>query len=319
MRASPKHKILATVALATAGGVHAGYPEKPVTFIVAFAPGGIADQAARAVSDRLGAALGQAVVIANKGGAGGNIAAATVAKATPDGYTVLVTTTSVAVNPALYSHAGYDLRDLRPVGQIAASANAIVAAPSLGAKTLPEALEKARKAKFSFGSPGNGSTSHLTGEYVFNSVGQANVVHAGYRGGALAVADAIGGQIEFAVAPIPVVQQHVKAGTLVPLAVTGERRYAEWPGVATVGETVAPGYADETWVGVFVPRDTPDAVVEALNQKLAEVLGQPDVAARLLSSGLEPRPGNAANFQAFVRKEALKWDKVAKETRIRLD
>jgi tripartite-type tricarboxylate transporter receptor subunit TctC len=306
-------------ALAPSVWAQQAYPAKPVTLVVAFAPGGIADQAARAVSQSLGEALGQPVVIDNKGGAGGNIGAATVARAPSDGYTLLVTTTSVAVNPALYAKPGYRLEELAPVGQIAASANAIVANPALGVKTLPAALEKARQAKFSFGSPGNGSTSHLTGEYIFNTVGHANVVHAAYRGGALAVGDAIGGQIQFAVAPIPVVLQHVKAGKLVALAVTGGQRYAEWPDVATVGESVAKGYTDETWVGLFAPAGTPAAVVDTLNRKLGEVLKRPDVVAQLRSAGLESRADSVSAFQNFVKQEAAKWARVATDTRIKLE
>ena len=201
--------------LASNAALAAGYPERPVKVVVAFAPGGIADQAARAIGDGLGQALGQPVVIENRGGAGGNIGAATVAKATPDGYTVLVTTTSVAVNPALYANPGYDLgRELVPVTEIATSANVIAAHPGHGVRTLPEAIAKARGANASFGSPGNGSTSHLTGEYLFNSVSKAGVAHVPYRGGALAVADTLGGQTPFVVVPVPVVAQHVKAGRL---------------------------------------------------------------------------------------------------------
>lgn len=311
---------LGIVAIAASASVIAAYPERPITLVVAFAPGGIADQAARAVVTELSATLGQTVVIENKGGAGGNLAAVQVAKASPDGYTLLVTTTSVAVNPALYQQAGYDLkRDLLPVGGIAASANAIVATPGAGVKTLPQAIEKAKTAQFSFGSPGNGSTSHLTGEYLFNTVSKANVVHAAYRGGALAVADAVGGQIEFAVAPIPVVQQHVKAGTLIALAVTGEKRYGPWPDVSTVSESLVEGYQDETWVGVFAPQGTSPAIIDRLNKEINEVLAQPAVEARLLTAGLEPRSSNLTDFTKFVDDEADKWKKVIAETGVKLD
>ncbi len=307
------------VALAPTALAQPAYPAKPVTLVVAFAPGGIADQAARAVSQAMSEALGQPVVIDNKGGAGGNIGAAAVARATADGYTLLVTTTSVAVNPALYAKPGYRLDELVPVAQIAASANAIVANPGLGLKTLPAALEKSRQSKFSFGSPGNGSTSHLTGEYVFNTVGHANVVHAAYRGGALAVGDAIGGQIQFAVAPVPVVLQHVKAGKLVALAVTGGQRYSEWPDVPTVSESVAKGYTDETWVGLFAPAGTPATVVNTLNRRVGEVLQRRDVVAQLRSAGLESRADSVGAFQSFVKQESAKWARVATETRIKLD
>lgn len=296
----------------------ADYPERPVKVVVAFAPGGIADQAARAIGDGLGQVLGQPVVIENRGGAGGNIGASTAARATPDGYTVLVTTTSVAVNPALYANPGYDLgRELLPVTEIATSANVVAAHPGYGVRTLPEAIAKARGAKASFGSPGNGSTSHLTGEYLFNSVSNAGVAHVPYRGGALAVADTLGGQTPFVVVPIPVVAQHVKAGTLVPLAVTGTTRYADWPEVPTVAESGFPGYQDATWVGAFVPAGTPAAIVETLNRKIVEVLGQPAVRSRLAAAGLEARGTSSAAFADYVRDEAARWKSVVEKTGVK--
>lgn len=206
------------------------------------------------MSDRLAEALGTSVVEENRGGAGGNIAAAAVAKAEPDGYRLLVTTTSIAVNPYLYANTGYDLsRDLVPVIQLASSPNIIVANPTIGVKTLPEANDKAKGAKFSFGSPGNGSTSHLTGAYLFNALSKANVTHISYRGGAPADADTVGGQTQFSVVPVPVASELARNGKLVPLAVTSPARLKEWPDVQTVAESGFGGYVDQTWVGVFLP------------------------------------------------------------------
>lgn len=309
-----------TLAVPASPARAAGYPERPLRLVVAFAPGGIADQAARAISEALASELGQAVVIENRGGAGGNIGASLAARAAGDGYTVLVTTTSVVVNPALYDNPGYELaRELVPVIEIATSANVIAAHPGFGAKTLAEAIEKARSGQASFGSPGNGSTSHLTGEYLLNSVSKADVRHVPYRGGALAVADTLGGQTPLVVVPVPVAAQHVKAGTLVPLAVTSVQRYPGWPEVATVAESGFPGYVDATWVGAFAPAGTPPAIVDTLNRKIAAALARDEVRARLVAAGLEPRGGAAADFGAYVRDEVARWKAVVEKTGVKAE
>ena len=308
------------LAMVAAGPALAAYPDKALKVVVAFAPGGIADQAIRAMGDKLSADLGQPVVVENRGGAGGNIAAAQVAKSAADGYTLLVTTTSIAVNPALYRSPGYELtKDFAPVAQLASSPNAIAAHPKLGVKTLQEAMAQSRGARNSFGSPGNGSTSHLTGEYLFNTLSKAGIVHVAYKGGALAVADTLGGQTQFVVVPVSVVAQHVKAGTLTPLAVTSSKRYAAWPQVPTVSESGFPGYEDATWVGLFAPAGTPADVVNRLNASVNTVLQQPEVQQRLAASGLEGQGGNASDFSRYVAEEAAKWQKVVGQTGVKLE
>lgn len=314
--------LAAALALVNVPASHAqgSYPDRPVKLVVAFAPGGIADQATRAIADKLAESLGQSVVVENRGGAGGNLATAAVARAAPDGYTVLLTTTSIVVNPALSASTGYDLaKDFVPVVQLASSANVIVANPAVGVRTLPEAIDKAKTAKYSFGSPGNGSTSHLTGAYLFGSLSKVDVVHVGYRGGALAIADTLGGQTQFAVVPVPVAAQHVKAGKLVALAVTSATRLKDWPEVQTVAESGFGGYTDSTWVGAFVPTGTPAAVVSLLNARINAVLALPEVASRLQSAGLEKQGGTPAQFASYVQTEATKWQRVVSETGIKGD
>lgn len=295
------------------------FPSKTLSFVIPFAAGSATDQLGRALGRSVSEQTGQPVVVENKGGASGQIAAQLVANAAPDGYTVLITTTSVVVNPALYAKTGYELDKLVPVTEIASSANAIAAYPGYGVKTLPEAITKARGAKASFGSPGNGSTSHLTGEYLFNSVSQADVQHVPYRGGALAVADTLGGQTPFVVVPIPVIAQHVKSGKLVALAVTSEQRYPEWPDVATVSEAGFPGYLDATWVGAFVPAGTPAEIVATLNAKLVEALGLPEVRNRLAAAGLAPRGTSSAQFAKYVQDEAARWKSVIEKTGVKAE
>lgn len=316
--------LAAVMSLTVAHSAHSqtSYPDRPIRLVVAFAPGGIADIATRTVSDRLAESIGASVVVENRGGGGGNTAAASVAKADPDGYTVLVTTTSIAVNPLLSDKAGYDLaKDFAPVIQLASAPNIIVANPGLGARTLAEAVAKAKGAKFSFGSPGNGSTSHLTGAYLFNTLSGADVTHVGYRGGAPAVTDTVGGQTQFSVVPVPVAAGLVQGGQLVALAVTSPARLKDWPNVQTVAESgpAFTGYVDLTWVGVFLPAGTPPAIVAKLNEHLNKVLGQPETEARLRTAGLEKQGGSPDAFAKYLTAETAKWQRVVRETGVKVD
>lgn len=316
--------LAAVLSLTAAHSAHGqtSYPDRPIRLVVAFAPGGIADIATRTVADRLAESIGASVVVENRGGGGGNTAAAAVAKADPDGTTVLVTTTSIAVNPFLSDKAGYDLaKDFVPVIQLASAANIIVANPGLGVRTLSEAVAKARGAKFSFGSPGNGSTSHLTGTYLFNTLSNADVIHVGYRGGAPAVSDTVGGQTQFTVVPVPVAAGLVQGGQLVALAVTSPARLKDWPNVPTAAESgpVFAGYVDLTWVGVFLPAGTPPAIVAKLNEHLNKVLGQPETEARLHAASLERQGGSAADFAKYLEAETAKWQRVVRETGVKAD
>lgn len=317
----------AVLAIALALSAHAaygqtGYPDRPIRLVVAFAPGGIADIATRTVADRLAESIGASVVVENRGGGGGNTAAAAVAKAEPDGYTVLITTTSIAVNPFLSDKAGYDLaKDFTPVIQLASAPNIIVANPALGVRTLADAVAKAKGGKFSFGSPGNGSTSHLTGIYLFNTLSGADVVHIGYRGGAPAVTDTVGGQTQFSVVPVPVATGLLQGGQLTALAVTSPARLKDWPNVPTVAESgpVFAGYVDLTWVGVFLPAGAPPAIATKLNEHLNKVLGQPEIEARLRTAGLEKQGGSPADFAKYLETETTKWQRVVRETGVKAD
>lgn len=316
--------VLAAVLAFTAQSAHSqtGYPDRPIRLVVAFAPGGIADIAARTVADRLAESIGVSVVVENRGGGGGNTAAASVAKAEPDGYTALITTTSIAVNPLLSDKTGYNLaKDFAPVIQLASAPNIIVANPGLGVRTLAEAVAKAKGAKFSFGSPGNGSTSHLTGAYLFNTLSGADVTHIGYRGGAPAISDTVGGQTQFTVVPVPVAAGLVQGGQLVALAVTSPARLKDWPNVPTVAESgpVFAGYVDLTWVGVFLPAGTPPAIAAKLNDHLNKVLGQPETEARLHAASLEKQGGSAADFATYLEAETAKWQRVVRETGVKAD
>ena len=190
----------------------------------------------------------------------------------------------------------------------------------LGVRTLSEAVAKAKGAKFSFGSPGNGSTSHLSGAYLFNTLSGADVTHIGYRGGAPAVTDTVGGQTQFAVVPVPVAAGLVQGSQLTALAVTSPARLKDWPNVPTVAESgaVFAGYVDETWVGVFLPAATPPAVVEKLNAHFNKVLAQPETEARLRAANLEKQGGSATDFATYLAAETAKWRRVVRETGVKV-
>jgi len=281
--------------------------DRPLNLVVAFAPGGIADLSARAIVDGLSDAIQQTVVINNQGGAGGNIGAAAVARAAPDGHTALITTTSIVVNPHVQADTGYRLQALTPVISIASSPNIIVAHPSLGVQSLPQLLALAKTRKLSFGSPGNGSTSHLSGDYLFNARSGADIVHAPFRGGNPAIAAAVGGQVDIAVVPVSVAVGQIQAGRLQPLAVTSARRTPVLPDVPTAAESGFPGYDDYTWVALFLPEGAPAAVAQRLNLAINTLLEQPDFQKRLAGYGLEPAGGSLQETATFIQAEDRKW------------
>jgi len=318
----PRRRLLQTLAAAALAGVFAAplaagaaYPDKPLRLIVPFAPGGVADVVARSLQNKLSEALGQPVVVENRGGAGSVVGTAAAVRAAPDGYTALLTTTAVAVNPSLNPNAGYDVvKDLVPVINIASSPNILVATPGLGATTLPQALEKARAGGLNFSSPGVGTTPYLSSEYLFKSLAKVSVTHVPYKGGGPALAAGIAGEVQLVAIPLPPAAPHVKAGKLVPLAVTSRERLKAWPNVPTVAESGFPGFEDSTWVGVFFPAGTPAEAVNKLNGEIARLLAQPEVRQQLVDLGFEPVGGSQASFASYVAEEAVKWAKVVKET-----
>ncbi|WP_234087933.1 tripartite tricarboxylate transporter substrate binding protein [Azonexus sp. R2A61] len=313
--------LLTASLLALAAPVFAdGYPQRAVKLVVPFPPGGTADVLARLISERLSAALGQPVVIENKGGAGGVVGTLAVARATADGYTALLTTTAVAVSPSLNPAAGYDAeKDLTPVINVAASPNILLATPGLGAKTLPEAIAKARSGKLNYGTPGAGTTPHLSAEYLFGTLAGVTVTHVPYKGGGPALIAGIGGEVEFVSIPLPPAVPHVKAGKLVALAVTGATRSPVLPQVPTVAESGFPGFEDATWVGLFLPAGAPAEAVKRLNGEIEKILARPEVREQLAAIGYEPVGGSPARFGAYLKQEVAKWQRVVKATGIKAE
>jgi tripartite-type tricarboxylate transporter receptor subunit TctC len=291
------------------------YPERPVKLVVPYAPGGSADIAARLIADEWGKALGKAVFIENKAGAGGNLGVDAVAKSAADGYTVGLQTVSLAINPALNAKMPYDtLKDLAPIGMVAASQHVLVVTNNLPANNLKEllALAKRQPGKLTYGSAGGGSTFHMSAE-LFKAQAGVAIVHIPYRGGGPALTDTIGGQVDLSFPVLSAAQGHVQAGKLRALGVTGTKRSPLMPTVPTIAEAGLPNYAFETWFMVFAPAATPQPVIDKLNSSLTTVLQSATVKERMAKEGFEATPSTPAQARSRLEAEMPKWAKLIKE------
>ena len=296
------------------------YPHKPVTFVVAFAPGGPADIIARLLGQRLSENIGQPVVIENKAGAGGSLASGLVAKAPADGYTLMLNTSSYAVNASLSKNTSFDAeKDFVLASVVASSPNLLVAYPGLKAKNLQEIVVEAKSGKLNYGSAGAGTTPHLTAEYLFKVLGKVNVTHIPFQGAGPALAATMGGQVEMASVALPAAVEMVKGGKVRGLAVTSNKRVASMPDVPTVAESGFPGFEDYTWVGVFAPSKTSPEIVTYLNQEIGKILRTADFQAKLAGVGFEPVGGTPKEAGDYLKVEINKWAKIIKETGVKVD
>jgi tripartite-type tricarboxylate transporter receptor subunit TctC len=317
MSSRPLHAALAALALASASpAAHPqAYPSKPIRFVVAFAPGGPTDIIARLLSQKLPDYLGQPVVIDNRGGAGGNIGAAQVAKSPPDGYTVLATTSALAVNATLFPDAGYDAdRDFVPVVNAATQPNLVYVNASSPAKTLAELIGQAKSSRLAFASPGSGTTPHLTAEMLFKVHAKLDVTPIHFKGAGPQITAVLTGEPMVGCGAISAPLAQVRAGKLRPLAVSSAKRLAALPDVPTLTELGYAGMEDYTWVGLFLPAGTPPEITQKLNEAINRALQSPDVRARLDQLAFEPVGGSQPQFAAYVKAEIAKWGKVVRET-----
>jgi tripartite-type tricarboxylate transporter receptor subunit TctC len=296
------------------------YPSRPIRVLVGFAPGGVNDLVARAIATRLGQRLGQQVVVENRPGAGGNIATELVARAAPDGYTMLLgSVASLAMSPALLGKVPFDpINDFAPITQAVGVSTLIASHPTVPARSLKEfvALAKKHPGKLNYASPGTGSISHLAAE-LFKKTAGVDIVHVPYKGGAPASVDAIAGQVESLISIISSGAPHVKSGKLRGLAVTSARRAAILPDVPAVAEAGYPGYEATGWLGLLFPAKTPEAIVNRVSRDAVAVINMPDVRQQLQNSGLEPAPSDPASFHAYMKAEYAKWSKVIKDAGIK--
>ena len=296
------------------------YPAKPVRVIVGSAAGGGGDTVARTLSQPLAEALGQPVVVENRPGAGGNIGADVVAKAPPDGYTLLLGYTGHVINPGLYPKLPFDtVRDFSPVTMLATNQTVLVVHPSVPAKSVKEliALAKANPGKFTVGSL-PGSSQHLAGE-LFKSMAKLNLLFIPYKGNAQALTGLMSGEVDVMFNTMTIVQPHVRSGKMRALAVTGKTRSQLMPEVPTVSEAALPGFSSVGWYGILAPAKTPDAVVDKLHQALRTILNSAQVKQRLVGMGNEPVGTGPKEFDAFIREEIPRWSKVIKDARIKLE
>jgi tripartite-type tricarboxylate transporter receptor subunit TctC len=322
-----------TIALAAAlallaGAAHAGspadnYPNRVVKMIVPFPAGGTTDIFARHIGDRLAKALGHNFVIDNRGGAGGNIGSDAVAKADPDGYTLLMGTVGThAINHSLYARMPYDaLKDFAPVAFAAGVPNVLVVNPkNVKATTVEEFIAEAKAApkKLNFASSGNGTSIHLSGE-MFKQMTGVEIVHVPYRGSAPAVNDLVAGQVDLMFDNLPSSIGQVRGGNLRAIAVTSAKRSSALPDTPTIAESGVPGFEASSWFAIFAPTKTPKEIVDKLNAEVLKILADPEVQSRFAEIGGEIRPYKPDELRAFVQSEIEKWAKVVKASGAKID
>ena len=290
------------------------YPSRPLRVVVPFAPGGAVDLVARTIAPKLSEALGQPVVVDNRGGAGGTIGTDIVAKARPDGHTLLVASMGVAVNAVLYPKLPYDtLKDLAPVTTLGEQPNIVVVHPSLSARSVGElvALAKAKPGQISYASGGIGSNTHLV-TLLFLQMARVEMLHVPYKGLGPAIADLVGGQVQLAVSNVSTALPHVKSGRLRLLAVTSARRFPLFPDTPTVDEAGVKGYESSGWYGMWGTAGTPSSVLAALNKTVTQILDTPATKEQFGAQGLQPIPTSPEAFGQRLREEIRKWGPVVR-------
>jgi len=297
------------------------YPAKPVRIVVPFPPGGPTDIVARLMAPKMAEALGQQVIIDNRGGAGGAIATEQVAKSAPDGYTLIMGTIGgLAVAKSLNPKLGYDtLRDLAPITQSVTVTSILVTHPSVPAKNVRELLALAKKGsgKLNYASSGNGTITHLAGE-LFKLMGKIDITHVPYKGGAPALVALVSGEVDMSYENSLIITPHIKSGKVKGLAVTGAKRSALLPDLPTIAETL-PGYSASGWYGLLAPAAVPKTVITRLHSEAVKALRAPDVVEKLSGQGAEPVASTPEEFTAFIRSETDKWAKLVKAANMRTD
>ncbi|MGC3962272.1 MAG: tripartite tricarboxylate transporter substrate binding protein [Rhodocyclaceae bacterium] len=316
-------KILATAVVATTAhsALAADYPDKPVRLIVPTAAGGSLDTLARLLGQRLEAQLGQPFVVENRPGGNGNTAFEYVSKAKPDGYTLLVASDALAINPSLYKNVRYDpVKGFAPISLVTTAAQVLVVKPSLNVKTLKDftALVKQKGKAITVASPGSGSAGHLAGT-LYQSEAGVTWTHVAYKGGGPAVADLVGGHVNGLFVTLAPAVPQVKAGALVALAVTTPKRSTALPDVPTVAEAGVPGFDVTNWQGVFAPAGTPAVLVDKINGAIQKIVREQDIKSRLIELGFEPVSGGPAELGQHVQENVTKWAKVIPQANITVD
>ena len=312
--------LAALAVMAPAWAARAEYPERPIRMVVPYAAGGGADSAARIVGQHLSNALGQQIVIDNRAGAGGVIGADNVAKAEPDGYTLLFDASAFATNAALRKLPYDPRRDLIAISLVVIAPNILVVPPNAPYRTVAELIEQAKKSpgKMTYASAGAGSASHLAGE-ALNEAAKLDIVHVPYRGGAPAQNDVMAGRVSLYFGNTASTLGHVKGGTVRAIAIGSPKRSPLLPDVPTVAESGLPGFESQEWNGLFAPKGTPPAIVERLARETAKALAQPEIRAKLEGLGLEPVGNTPEAFARFIEAEIERASAVAKARGVKVD
>jgi len=312
---------LVLCATAPSAMAQAAYPSKPITLVVTYPPGGGADAMARLIGPKMGEALGQSIVIENRPGASGQIGAAAVAKAPPDGYTLMLDASSFSVNPSLYPKLPYDSsKAFLPIGVVALFPNVVLVNANFPAKSIAELTAAARKGKdaVSYASSGNGSAQHLAGA-LFESAAKVDMVHVPYKGGGPALNDVIGGQVPLFFGNLASTLQHIQSGKLRALAVTSEKRSPILPDVPTLGEAGLKGTEIYEWNAVFAPANTPETVMRKLAAAFQQALDSPEVKARVAQLGGEIQKGSPEQAKKFIEQQTNLWGLVIRERKITVE
>jgi tripartite-type tricarboxylate transporter receptor subunit TctC len=303
---------VATVAAFAQPAAAQSYPSHNITMIVAFPAGGLADMIGRLVSTKLADRLKQSFVVENRSGAGGNLAAKLVAGAAGDGYTLLTTTSALAVNHTASKSKGFETSDLRPVAFVAYSPDVLAVHPSNPAKNLKEFIAAGKEQSFTYGSAGPGTGPQIGAEYFFKEVAKVKYVHVPFQGGAPAITAALGNHVQSIVLTLPPVTPHIRSGALRGLGVANDKRNAAIPDVPTYGEMGYPNVISGSWVAVFVPAKTPDAVVTKLNTEINALIREADSRERLAKAGFDPMEKSAAEVNNYFKEEIDRWATMVK-------
>jgi len=312
---------MSTIPIAGLAQTPGQYPVRPVRIVVPQSPGASTDTTARLIAQRLTTALGQTVLVDNRPGAGSVIGTEVVAKATPDGHTLLVVASSITLNPILHKNLGWDpVRDFAPITQLSSFPNILVVHPAVPVKTVKDlvALAKAKPGGLNYGSAGTATGTHLSAE-LFKHMTGTDMVHVPYKGGGAAIPALMGGQVQLMFATTVSALPHVRAGKLRAIAVTSPKRSPSAPDVPTIAESGVPGYDHTPWNGFLAPAKTPRAVVARLNEETARILHTPETKAIFMNEGAEPVGNKPEEFGAIIKSEIAKWGKVIQAAGIKAD
>jgi len=298
------------------------YPTKPIRLVITYPPGGNTDLVGRALALKLGEFMGQQVVVDNRGGAGGVLGSMITAQSAPDGYTIMLgTSAGMVINPLLSRKLTYDpVKDFAPVSMVVIVPQLLVINPQLPVKNVREliAFAKAKPGYLNAGSSGVGTPNHF-GTELLKWLAGVDIVHVPYKGGAPALTDLLGGQIQMAFSSVPAVLPHIKAGRLVALGVGSAKRSPALPNIPTIAEAGVPGYEYTTWYGVFAPAKTPRTLIARLNAEIVKAMETPDIKDRFTALGGDPDPGTPEELRAYMANESAKWAKIIKAANIRVE